>query len=394
MKTRHLWLALAATTAGAADPKPATRPMAFERLVIATNRFEAASLFDINRDGKTDIFCGDAWYAGPDFKSVGTAGPVQAFNDYFEDFAALPMDVDGDGWTDVVTGGWFTGKIRWRRNPQGDPAKPWVEAVLGEVGAMETLLACDLDGDGRKELLGNTPGSPQKALRQKTDAAGKPLPEFEAVMITPDHLGHGLGCGDVNGDGRPDLVYSGGWRENPGGALGQAPWPDHREFSTGSSSIPMLVADANGDGLADLIVGQAHGYGLDWWEQRLDAGKRTWKKHPIDSLSSQFHFLAWADIDQDGRGEIVTGKRRHAHRDKDPGDADPAGIYYYKWNGEGFSKVVIDYGVGAQGKGCGIYFEVADATGDGRPDVIAPGKDGLYLYKNLGSLNPAVNTTH
>jgi hypothetical protein len=389
MNKALMLVAGAAVAAVAEDTKfDGKRPVAFERQVISTNRFEAASLFDINKDGHTDIFCGDAWYAGPAFTNRGVAGPVAVFHDYHEDFAALPLDVDGDGFTDVVTGGWFTGKIRWRRNPQGDPAQPWAEAVLGDVGAMETVLGWDLDGDGRPELVANCPNHPQRALKQKVGSDGKPQPAFDLVTLSPDKMDHGLGCGDVNGDGRPDLVFRHGWLENPGGPLGATNWTRHEEFSLGSASVPIIVTDVNGDQRADLVVGQAHSYGLDWWEQRQENGQRAWTKHAIDPLCSQFHFLAWADVDRDGKSELVAGKRRHAHRDKDPGDADPAGIYYYKWTGAGFTKVVVDYGVKESGKGCGIYFEVADATGDGWPDIIAPGKDGLFLYRNLGHLNP------
>ena len=148
--------------------------------------------------------------------------------------------------------------------------------------------------------------------------------------------------------------------------------------------MPILVADVNRDGLNDIIVGQAHGYGLDWWEQRMDDGKRSWIKHPIDPYCSQYHDMFWVDIDGDGECELVTGKRYRAHCGKDPGAADGVGIYYFKWNGESFSKQVIDYGPTRTGKGCGIFFQIVDLDGNGRLDIVAPGKDGLYVFKNLG----------
>ncbi len=94
--------------------------------------------------------------------------------------------------------------------------------------------------------------------------------------------------------------------------------------------------------------------------------------------------MHWADIDGDGQCELVTGKRYRAHCGKDPGAFDPVGIYYFKWTGEGFSKQVIDYGAARQGTGCGIHFALADLTGNGLPDLVAPGKDGLYVFFNEG----------
>jgi hypothetical protein len=143
--------------------------------------------------------------------------------------------------------------------------------------------------------------------------------------------------------------------------------------------------DVNGDGKNDLIVGQAHDYGLHWYEQTVDNdGKRTWLKHAIDLHNSQYHDLIWADIDGDGACELITGKRYRAHNDQEPGWDDDLGIYYFKWDGESFSKQVIAYGPPGIGAGCGIHFALADLRGTGRLDVVAPGKDGLHVFYNEG----------
>jgi hypothetical protein len=94
--------------------------------------------------------------------------------------------------------------------------------------------------------------------------------------------------------------------------------------------------------------------------------------------------MQWVDIDGNGTCELVTGKRYRAHNGHDPGEFDDVGIYYFKWAGEGFAKQVIDYGPTRVGTGCGIHFAVADLRGSGRLDIVAPGKDGLYVFYNEG----------
>ena len=90
------------------------------------------------------------------------------------------------------------------------------------------------------------------------------------------------------------------------------------------------------------------------------------------------------NIDGDGECELVTGKRFRAHCGNDPGGCDDLGIYYFKWDSESFSKQVIDYGPAGEGAGCGIFFCIADLNANGLPDIVAPGKDGLHVFENLG----------
>ena len=359
-------------------------PVRFEKILIADERYESAGVFDVDNDGHLDIVSGAYWYPGPTFDRKYRVGDVRAEGEYFDDFSTIPIDVNGDGYLDFVTGGWWGNTVRWRENPRGDGAKTWPEHVIAEVGNVETTRAWDVDGDGRIEIVPNTPGGPLRVFKLIVDGAGRGTGKFSEHVVYPGKQGHGFGFGDVDGDGRGDIVLSKGWLQAPAHALGGGAWTFHEEFDLGSASCPILVVDVNGDGLADLIVGQAHGYGLHWYEQRLDGGRRTWVKHPIDPFNSQYHDLIWADIDGDGQCELITGKRYRAHCGHDQGANDPVGIYYFKWTGEGFSKQVIDYGPARAATGCGIFFQVVDIDGDGRLDIVAPGKDGLYLFRNLG----------
>lgn len=349
--------------------------------LIADERYEAADVFDVNNDGHLDIVSGAWWYEGPDFKRRHFMGEIRPEGEYYDSFCAIPMDVDGDGYQDVIIGSWW-GPLRWRRNP-GPAGGPWEEQVIAECGNIEAVITADVDGDGLAEVIPNTPGAPLKVYKLRTDAAGRGMGSFESWTVWDEAQGHGLGWGDVNADGRGDFVLAHGWLECPPDPRGK--WTLHQDFSFGAASVPILVADVNRDGVHDIIVGQGHGYGLDWWEQIIGPnGARSWKRHPIDPYSSQYHAMEWADIDGDGEPELVTGSRYRAHCGNDPGEWDDIGAYYFKWNGEGFTKLVIDYGEVRKATGVGIRFALADLRGTGRLDLVAPGKDGLYVFYNEG----------
>ena len=359
-------------------------PIKWKKRWIAFERFESAGVFDVNNDGKLEIVSGSYWYENLEIAQRHFIGDILAMGEYFDDFSTIPMDVNGNGRLDFITGGWWGNSLRWRENP-GDPDAEWPEHIIAETGNVETTRAWDVDGDGQLEVVPNTPGGSLVVYKLITDSQGKGIGQFTAHQIFNQPQGHGLGFGDLNRNGRGDFVMHNGWLEAPPDPY-QGAWVFHPEFHLGeAASVPILVVDVNADGLNDLIVGQAHGYGLDWWEQKISSGgERSWIKHPIDPFNSQYHDLLWVDIDGDGENELVTGKRYRAHNGHDAGGFDDVGIYYFKWNGESFSKQIIDYGPPGTGKGCGLHFAVADLSGRGRLDVVAPGKDGLVVYENLG----------
>jgi hypothetical protein len=371
-------LALSAAVACAFKPGPHVK---FVRHMIAAESYESVAAFDVNGDGNLDIVSGDFWYEGPDFV---TRHYIGGFNrtgsgEYWDDFATIPLDVNEDGRTDFVTGDWFTKAIWWRENPGNNGE--WKRHMIDTTGNVECMEGWDVDGDGTIEIVPNNPHNPlkfYKLLPKDRRAAGS---AFMKVPVAPTQ-GHGLGFGDVNGDGRGDFVVSDGWLEAPRDPL-KGKWVLHKSFDLGTASIPVLVEDVNGDGINDVIAGDAHGYGLNWYEQKRSAsGGTTWVKHPIDPFNSQYHTMRWVDIDGDGKGELVTGKRYRAHNGGDPGSGDPIGLYYFKWNGESFTKNVISYGPLGQGKGTGLYFVTADLHKTGRQDIIVAGKDGLYVFYN------------
>jgi len=359
----------------------------FERTKIGDGIYEAASAFDVNKDGSVDIVSGEYWHEGPDFTRQHKICDIPRVNeDYYDDFCDYPMDVNGDGYMDIVTGGWFNQMLQWRENPKGKPI-PWKTHDVLRVGNVETIRCWDVDGDGHVEIIPNAGGhvSIFKLIR---DANGKGTGKFERHVAKGSKVGHGLGFGDINGDGRGDFVIYNGWLEAPKNPM-KGKWTFHEEFILGATSIPVLVYDVNGDGRADLIEGQGHGYGLNWWEQKVDtAGQRKWIKHEIDPDRSQYHDMQLMDIDKDGQLELITGKRYRAHNGHDPGSNDPIGVYYFEINNGKFERVTLDYGPPTKASGVGLFFWVSDITGNGWLDILAPGKEGIYLFANRGPIDP------
>ena len=353
----------------------------FQQQMIAAESAESVGVFDVNGDHVLDIVSGSYWYEGPSFLNRHLISQVTRVGEYFDDFSTIPLDVNGDGKMDFVTGAWFGKTLQWRENPGNEDE--WKLHDIATTGNIECTRAWDVDGDGFDEIVPNTPGSPLIYYTLKRDKNNKATGEFAATKVAEKH-GHGLGFGDINGDGRGDFIVSNGWLEAPDDRT-HKPWKLHNDFDlTEDGSVPIIVADVNGDGLNDLIVGHGHSYGLDWYEQKREGKNIKFIKHAIDPFHSQYHTMEWADIDNDGKMELITGKRYRAHNSNDPGTNDPMELCYFKWNGESFTKNVISYGPFGKGKGTGIFFSIVDLHNTGRKDIIVAGKDGLHIFYNEG----------
>lgn len=353
--------------------RPPDIPFRIHTLDIGAS--ETAAITDINGDGKPDIVSGEFWYEGPAWKQHRFR-EVHFQNNYVDAFSDLPLDVDGDGRVDVITCTWFSKKMSWFRNP-GKNGAPWVEAPLVQGYNTEFCFLVDLNNDGvAREVLPQFGGktSPTAWYEYK---GGK----WVEHVVSTKNFGHGIGAGDVNGDGRTDILHPQGWLEAPSD-IGSGAWTERAEWEFKEHLSFMHVYDVNADGKPDVIFGNAHDYGLFWLENQ---GGGKWQKREIDRAWSQVHPVTLVDLNGDGKLDIVTGKRFLAH-DHDPGAQDPNGLFWYESiptpDGKGIAWVrhILSYG-GAIGGG--MQMPVGDVDGDGDLDIVAPGKGGLYLLENL-----------
>jgi hypothetical protein len=357
----------------------------FRKHMIDAGANESAAVADVNQDGRLDIIAGENWYEAPDWKKHRMR-EIPFFEGYIDDLSNFALDVNDDAYPDVIACSWFSKKLAWYENPRrhdGEYANVlWKEHIIETGFNYELILLVDIDGDGKaQEILPNYGSSGEVAWleRAKPYSEGKWIRHHVGNVPGVNGL-HGIGAGDINGDGRPDIVTAYGWFEAPANPRSDA-WTFHPEFRLlppDGFASPIYVYDVNGDGKPDLVYAAGHRYGL-YWMENLGSGK--WKEHLIDDSWSQAHPLTLVDLDGDGKLDIVTGKRYFAH-EGDPGAYEPLGVYWYRWSPEQgqFIKHVIDYGTKAGG---GIQIIAVDIDGDRDIDLVAPGKSGLFLFEQI-----------
>jgi hypothetical protein len=364
----------------------------FERIQLSDQfHSEGGAVGDFNQDGHVDVVVGPWIYWGPDFENSSQIYEGKEFDPvgYSKNFLMDSGDINGNGRIDIVVLGFPGEESWWFENPGPEQARQlWKRHVILDSVDNESPLMIDIDGDGLLDLVCSSGGHYGYASCAEQD----PREPWKFRRISPNNnyhrFTHGLGVGDVNGDGHLDLLEKDGWWQNPG-RLTDEYWSFHPFQFSPTGGAQMFAVDLDGDGRNEIVTGiAAHGFGLVYYKAvneaatdfaRFDIMTDDWTTSPVGIAVSQLHAMAIADINGDGIPDIVTGKRWWAHAHQDPGHEQPATLLWLETKRIGqriqFEAHVID-----NSSGVGTDITVADVNGDGLPDILSGTKRGAHLF--------------
>lgn len=387
----------------------AKEPIAPSRITwkktVLDNKFrsEGVAVADVNKDGKLDVLNGEYWYEAPNWTKHELQPPMDhkdGLGNYSRVFACWAEDLNGDGYPDLIVIDFPGIPCYWMENPKGANGH-WRKHIIWHSACNETPLYTDLLGTGKKVLvMGFQPKGKKTEGNEGQLAYFRPNtkdpyavwemhpistpsdPEKKWVPPGTNRFSHGLGVGDLNGDGKSDVITTGGWWEQPK-TLGdeQAAWKFH-PANLGEACADMFAHDVDGDGKADVISTSAHKFGIWWHKQRPDpkGGSPSFQKFDLfPTLTSETHAAHFVDIDGDGQKDLVTGKRWWSHGRAEPGSSWEARVFWFRAVKQkdgltSFTPFLID-----EDSGVGTQFEVIDINGDGLLDIVGSNKKGVHV---------------
>ena len=363
----------------------------------------SATAADINHDGVLDIVAGPFYYLGPDYhvsREIYPSKTADVGSQYTPAMVNFAFDYTGDGWPDVLIA---NGRpMSLYVNPKGELRRWDKYNVLPTINS-EIAIFKDINADGKPDAIFMGGGA---VCWASVDPANPTAP-WIVHQVSQHGYGvvaqHGIGAGDINGDGRMDIVSPYGWWEHPPQGTPDGPWPYHpvalgRWPRAGASpgGGEMGVYDVNGDGLNDVVTSlEAHGWGLAWYEQKRDKnGAISFVEHIIaDDYAtkaatnvkfSEAHASAFADVDGDGIPDFIVGKRVYSHNESytDPDPYGPGALYWFRTvrdrkasGGAEFQPELIH-----NRSGVGSTVLAVDLNKDGAMDMVTSTNRGTFIF--------------
>jgi hypothetical protein len=335
---------------------------------------------DLDGDGARDLVSGRYWYASPGGALTGAWTRSAAFPDGLH--AMLAVDVDGDDRADLIGQADSGTAVAWLEATNAE-ATAWSATAIGTLPAsphaqgMQGFRLAQIEAGGRLEVALSSGAG---LFYFRIPAANAGAGSWPRVRISASPSDEGFAFGDLDGDGDLDVVAGTAdgerveWYRNPGDS--GADWTAFPLGDVSDFGFPdrFELGDLDGDDDLDVIGseenGATSGAKTVWWEHPASATAPGWTRRPIATQATT-NSLDVADLDGDGDVDVVTGEHRGTKQ---------VTIFANDGTGLAWTAHPVD-----AGKESHLGVQLFDLDGDGDLDVVSIAWDAsekVHLWRN------------
>ncbi len=290
-------------------------------------------------------------------------------------------DIDGDGKPDLAIANEYDNTISVLRNTGNNGTVSFALKVDFATGSNPKIVAIgDINGDGKPDLVTNNVSNNSVSVLRNTSSSGT-ISFATKVDFTTGGNPQSVTIGDLDGDGKPDLAIA-SWSSNTisvlrnTGSSGTISFATRVNFTTGSGPYSLTIGDIDGDGKPDLAVVNRDNNTISVLRNTSSSGIMNFATKVDFTTGSSPYQLAIGDIDGDGKLDLTTANI----------DSDSVSVLRNTSSSGTVSFATkVDFTTGTNSEPFALA--IGDIDGDGKPDlaVATSGYNTIAVLRNISS---------
>lgn len=276
---------------------------------------------DLDGDGKLDLVVSNVGISTISiYKNTSTPGNISFATPIPYNTGGYPVnpviiDLNGDGKPEIVTPNYFDNAISIYANNSTSGNLTFAakqDIPIASPGTPYYVTVGDLDGDGKPEMVSVNYNGNNVSVFRNTSATGGAISFDASVDFPTANFPITVAIGDIDGDGKPDLVTAN--NDDPGSISllhntstpGTLSFDANQDVAAGSYPLGLAIGDLDGDGLPDITITNTNDNNVAVYKNTSVSGSLSLAAPALYNTDAYPGYMFIADVNKDGMPDMIT----------------------------------------------------------------------------------------